>query len=99
MFRDRYLLERTGLFRKPHFLKFLLHSLTFVNCKGASLVEGFLHNLCPCFHGAFEHLGCNCAVVAMHSLKFTGFYQNSSCCQDISKLRFTHVFLERNSVI
>ena len=39
------------------FCKSLLPFLTFVNCEGPYLVEGFLHNLCPCFAIVFAPLG------------------------------------------
>ena len=39
------------------FCKSLLPFLTFVNCEGPYLVEGFLRNLCPCFDIVFAPLG------------------------------------------
>ena len=35
----------------------LLPFLTFVNCEGPYLAEGFLHNICPCFDIVFAPLG------------------------------------------
>ena len=35
----------------------LLTFLTFVNCEGPYLAEGFLHNFCPCFDIVFAPLG------------------------------------------
>ena len=36
--------------------KSLLPFITFVNYQGPYFAEGFLHNLCPCFHIAFAQL-------------------------------------------
>ena len=57
-----------------------------MNCKGALLVEGFLHNLCLCFDVTCVQLGCDCAVTVTHSFKLTAFFQNKSGSQEISYL-------------
>ena len=53
-FKDRDFLERISLYV---FYELLLCFLTFVNCEGPYLVEGFLHNLCSCFNIVLSQLG------------------------------------------
>ena len=54
VFKDRGFLEKISFFL---FYKSLLPFLTFVNCEGPYLAEGFLHNLRLCFNIVFPQLG------------------------------------------
>ena len=67
-FRD--LLERIGL---P--VLSLLPFLTFVNCEGLYLAEGFLHNFCPCFDIVFAPLG----LITRTSNKIVEIVVTSEC--------------------
>ena len=66
----RDLVERIGL---P--VLSLLPFLTFVNCEGLHLAEGFLHNFCPCFYIVFALL----ILITRTSYKIVEIVVTSEC--------------------
>ena len=65
------------------FCKSLLFSLTFVNCEGSYLAEGFFHNLCPCFDIVLALL----KVITRTNNKIVEIVTASECCLIINPFK------------